>query len=111
MTTLKQLALAALMATTSLASYGVWAQSAVEMTHGEVKKIDKDSQKITLKHGEIKNLEMPPMTMVFRTQDPTMLDKVHKGDKVRFSVERRDGAMVVTAIETEHAVTPAAVQK
>lgn len=111
MTTLKQLALAAFMATTSLASYGVWAQTTVEMTVGEVKKIDKDSQKITLKHGEIKNLEMPPMTMVFRSQDPTLLDKVQKGDKVRFSVERRDGAIVLTAIEAEHAATPTVVHK
>lgn len=111
MITLKKLALATLMATASLASCGLWAQTAVEMTNGEVKKIDKDSQKITLKHGEIKNLEMPPMTMVFRVQDPALLDKVKPGDKVRFSVERRDGAIVLTAIEAEHAATPTAVHK
>ena len=71
-----------------------------EMTEGEVRKIDKDTKKITLKHGEIKNLGMPGMTMVFQVKDPAMLDTVKTGDKVRFNVEKTEGAMVVTHIET-----------
>ena len=70
-----------------------------EMTEGEVRKIDKDTKKITLKHGEIKNLGMPGMTMVFQVKDPAMLDSVKAGDKVRFNVEKAGGAMVVTHIE------------
>ncbi|MDB5938066.1 MAG: blue (type 1) copper domain protein [Polaromonas sp.] len=72
----------------------------VEMSSGEVRKIDKEAQKITLKHGPIKNLDMPGMTMVFKAPEPSLLDKVKAGDKVKFTAEDRSGAMVVTAIET-----------
>lgn len=65
----------------------------------EVRKVDKEARKITLKHGEIKNLEMPPMTMVFQVKDPAMLEKVKQGDKVKFSAEKVNGAYTVTALE------------
>ena len=71
----------------------------MQMTDGEVRKIDKDNQKITLKHGDIKNLDMPGMTMVFKVTDPALLDKVQVGSKVRFVAAKADGALVVTAIE------------
>lgn len=71
-----------------------WAQD----TDGEVRKIDKAQSKITLKHGEIKNLDMPPMTMVFRLKDAKLLDRVAVGDKVRFAAEKIDGNYVVTQI-------------
>ncbi len=73
--------------------------AAASMTDGEVRKIDKDTSKITIKHGEIKHLEMPGMTMVFNAKDKTLLDKVQVGDKVRFMVVSEGGKMVVTAIE------------
>lgn len=66
---------------------------------GEVTKIDGSAKKITIKHGEIKSLDMPPMTMVFQVADPAFLTKVKAGDKVRFSVERVNGAMTVTGID------------
>lgn len=69
-----------------------------DMADGQVKRVNKGSKKITIKHGHIKNLDMPPMTMVFRVADDAMLDKVKKGDKVRFNVEDKDGAMVITEI-------------
>ena len=71
----------------------------MEMVDAEVRKIDKDNKKITLKHGEIKNLEMPGMTMVFQVRDPAMLDKLKTGDKVRFTAEKAGGAIVVTSIQ------------
>ena len=74
--------------------------SSTEMTEGEVRKIDMDIKKITLKHGEIKNLGMPAMTMVFQVKDPAMLETVKTGDKVRFNAEKAGGAMVLTHIET-----------
>ena len=77
------------------------AEGAGAVTEGEVKKIDKEAQKITLRHGEIKNIGMPPMTMVFKVKDPAMLDTLQAGDKVRFVVERAEGAMVVTQIEAK----------
>lgn len=73
--------------------------SALEMTTGEVRKIDRENGKVTLKHGEIRNLGMPPMTMAFRVVDPALLDKLNTGDKVRFRAERMQGALTVTAIE------------
>ena len=73
--------------------------SAGAMTDGEVRKIDKENKKITLKHGEIKNLDMPGMTMVFQVKDPAMLDMVKAGDKVMFKAEKANGALVVTEIQ------------
>lgn len=77
----------------------VLAQADTTMTDGEIRKVDKDNKKLTIKHGEIKNLQMPAMTMVFQVKDPAMLEQVKPGDKVRFHVEQANGAMVVTQIE------------
>lgn len=68
-------------------------------TEGEVRKVDTAQRKITLKHGEIKNLDMPPMSMVFSVKDPALLAKVKAGDKVRFAADKIDGTYTVTAIE------------
>lgn len=73
--------------------------AAAEMAEGEVRKVDKEAGKITLKHGELKSLEMPPMTMVFQVQDKALLDKVKAGDKVRFAAAKISGQFTVTAIE------------
>jgi Cu(I)/Ag(I) efflux system protein CusF len=73
--------------------------SAGQMSEGEVRKVDKDNKKITLKHGPIKNLDMPPMTMVFQVSDPSLLDKVKAGDKVRFAASNDGGKLTVTQIE------------
>ena len=70
-----------------------------DMTEGEVRKIDKEARKITIKHGEIKNLDMPGMTMVFQVKDPALLEKVKAGDKVKFRVEKMNGALVATEIQ------------
>ena len=75
------------------------AQADAAMADGEVRKIDKENKKITLKHGEIKSLDMPGMTMVFQVKDPAMLEKVKAGDKVRFAASKSDGALVVMSIE------------
>jgi len=65
---------------------------------GEVRKVDKSTGKITLKHGEIKSLDMPPMTMVFGVKDPLMLEQVKAGDKIRFAATHQDGKYTVTEI-------------
>lgn len=69
------------------------------MSEGEIKKVDKDGGKLTIKHGELKNLGMPGMTMVFKVQAPAMLDQVKQGDKVQFVADKVNGALTVTAIE------------
>jgi Uncharacterized conserved protein len=92
-------AFAATKAARSAQAGGPPMQAPTNMTEGEVRKVDMDTRKITLKHGEIKNLGMPGMTMVFRVKDPAMLDKVKAGDKVRFTAENMNGALTVTSIE------------
>jgi len=82
----------------SLMPLASWSQSDDKVA-GEVRKVDRDNQKITIKHGEIKSLDMPPMTMVFTVKDPALLEAAKPGDKVRFWVAREDGKFVVTAIE------------
>jgi Cu/Ag efflux protein CusF len=72
------------------------------MTEGEVRKIDKAAEKVTLRHAPIANLGMPAMTMVFKVADPKMLDTLKEGDKVRFSADRLNGAITVTDIEAGH---------
>lgn len=70
------------------------------LSEGEVRKVDKSTGKITLKHGDIRNLDMPPMTMVFTVTDKAMLDKVKAGDKVRFAADKdATGQYIVTSIE------------
>ncbi|WP_457279241.1 copper-binding protein [Polaromonas sp. P5_D5] len=75
------------------------AQAALPPTEGEVRKVDKETSKITLKHGEIKNLDMPGMTMVFQVTDPAMLEAVKAGDQVSFTVDKINGAYTVLSIE------------
>ena len=70
-----------------------------DMADGEIRKVDKDTKKLTIKHGEIKNLDMPGMTMLFQVKDPAMLDRVKPGDKVRFKAEKVGGGIVVTEIQ------------
>ena len=100
----------------SAASFGVIAQATTDrgntggmkieqstkmtdMADGEVRKVDRDARKITIRHGEIKNLDMPAMTMVFQIKDPAMLENVRAGDKIKFKAEKSGGAMVVTEIQ------------
>jgi Cu/Ag efflux protein CusF len=75
------------------------ATAAAPMADGEVRKVDKDAGKVTLKHGPLSNLDMPGMTMVFKAADPNMLDGLKEGDQVRFSADRINGAISVTRIE------------
>ena len=65
---------------------------------GEVTKVDKANSRVTLRHGEIKNLDMPPMTMNFRVRDGKILDEVAVGDRVRFTAEKLDGKYVLTTL-------------
>ena len=99
MKTLKLITVAATAALTVAVSPLAWAQAATDMTDAEVRKIDKENNKITLKHGDIKNLDMPGMTMVFQLKDAAMLDKLKTGDKVKFKAEKIGGAYTVTVIE------------
>ncbi len=86
-----------------LMACGAGTVAAPVMVDGEIRKVDKDAEKLTIKHGPLKNLDMPgmmPMTMVFRVQNKAMLGQVATGDKVRFAAEKVGGMITVTALET-----------
>ena len=105
-------AIASVLFVTAISTAGVLAQTTTpppaaamekapmkDAAEGEVRKIDKDAKKITLKHGPIKNLDMPGMTMVFQVKDAGLLDKFVAGDKIMFTAEQQQGAFVVTGAE------------
>lgn len=69
------------------------------LTAGEVRKVDVEQGKVTIKHDPIANLDMPAMTMVFRAEKPELIKDLKAGDKVRFHAESVGGALVVTQIE------------
>ena len=81
------------------AQHGEHAAASAELTDGEIKKVDKEAGKLTIKHGELKNLNMAAMTMAFRVQDASVLDKVKVGDKVRFAADKVNGSTTITHIE------------
>jgi len=74
-----------------------WSQG-LPVVDAEVRQIDKATQTITLKHGDIRNVDMPAMTMVFRVKDAAMLDAVKVGDKVKFSADKVDGVITVVSL-------------
>jgi len=82
----------------SALTLGALAQ-ALPLAEGEVRRVDKAGGKISLKHGEIKNLDMPPMSMVFQVNDKALLDKVKAGDKVNFTASQVNGDYTVMSIE------------
>ena len=75
------------------------AATGAALTEGEIRKVDKDTKKITIKHAPIKSLDMPAMTMVFQVKDPAMLDQVKVGEKVNFTADKINGAYTVTGFE------------
>jgi Cu(I)/Ag(I) efflux system protein CusF len=97
------IAAAAIMGGTVIAAtpqaVNVAAAPAAALTAGEIKKIDADQGKVTIKHEAIQNLDMPAMTMVFRATNPEVLKKAQVGDKIQFRAENVAGAFVVTDIQ------------
>ena len=72
--------------------------TASSLSEGEVRKVDKEAGKLTLRHGPLANLDMPAMTMVFRVKDPAWLDTLKEGDHIRFRAEKVAGTITVTEI-------------
>jgi Cu(I)/Ag(I) efflux system periplasmic protein CusF len=83
---------------TLIAIIAVQAQIPPELTAAEVRRVDAENGKITLKHAEIKSIDMPAMTMVFTAKDKVMLDGLAVGDKVQIAVESLGGKFTVTQI-------------
>ena len=92
----------AAMATLLLLSLSAFAQTHeghLPLTDGVIKKIDAAAGKVTIAHGEIVNLKMPPMTMSFKAKDPSMLKQWKEGDKIRFRSAEVKGVLTVYSIE------------
>lgn len=90
--------LLALSVSAALALLATGAIAQTPSIDGEVTKLDKAASRVTLRHGGIRSLDMPPMAMNFRVRDPHLLDGVAIGDKVRFAADKVDGHYTVTAL-------------
>lgn len=94
MSTIAKILLASVLAltaaTTALAS---------EYTKGVVKKVDTKNKKVTIIHEELKSLDMPAMTMVFRPADDTMLEKLKAGDNIEFVADRVNGKLTIVDLK------------
>ncbi len=75
------------------------AAAAGDLSEGEITRWDPRTLKLSLRHGEIKNLGMPPMSMVFRVPDAAVVGSLQPGDKVRFRAEQVNGAYTVTRVQ------------
>jgi Cu/Ag efflux protein CusF len=84
------------------ASPAAGAQAGDLASEGEVRKVNREAGKVTLRHGPLANLDMPAMTMVFTAADPRLLDGLKEGDKVRFTADRKDGTLLLVAIQVTH---------
>lgn len=87
------------LAANAVAAAPASAPAEAAMSSGQVKKVDKDTGKITIKHGPLDNLGMPAMTMVFHVADPAMLEQVKPGDKIAFIAEKKNGVLTVVKME------------
>ena len=76
------------------------AAGAGDLTDGEVRKVDMEAGKLTLRHAEIKSLDMPAMTMVFVVKDKSVLERLKAGDKVKFKAVNEAGKYTVTEIRS-----------
>ena len=92
----KPLLIAALAA---LFSLPLQATEPAPLSQGEVRKVDAAAQKITLRHGPIASIGMPPMTMVFEVEKPELLEGVSAGEKVKFQVQQRGNRYIVTELQ------------
>lgn len=73
--------------------------AASEFSEGEIRTLYKDEGQVTIKHGEIKNLHMSAMTMMFAVKEKSMLAKLQVGDKVKFKAIEKSGALLITEIK------------
>ncbi|NMN69471.1 copper-binding protein [Rhizobium sp. 57MFTsu3.2] len=88
-----------LVAALAISLAGAGAALAQEFTKGVVNKVDAKGQKVTIKHDDLKNLDMPAMTMVFRVKEAAILEKLKAGQNIEFVAERVDGKLTVTQVK------------
>ena len=93
-TAMIKIGLATLLCTS--AAFGAFAE---EFTKGVVNKVDTKAKKVTIKHEDLKNLDMPAMTMVFRVEDPALLERLKEGSNIEFVAERVNGKLTVIEVK------------
>ncbi|SEB05506.1 copper-binding protein [Paraburkholderia sartisoli] len=71
------------------------------LTEAEVRKVDAATGMVTLKHGALENVGMPPMTMAFKAKDAAMVKQVHEGDRVKVRVENVNGTLTIVKLEKQ----------
>ena len=86
----------------SLPPSAVEARPATALSEGEIRRLDPETGKLTIRHGEIRNLDMPPMTMVFTARDKSQLAGLKVGDRIRFVASNEGGKYLVTEIQLAH---------
>lgn len=83
---------------TALLLAGLCSTALAEWAQGKVRKVDQAAQKLTIKHGEIVSIDMPPMTMVFNAREPALLEGIRAGDTIEFQAEMAGSKYYVTNI-------------
>lgn len=96
---MNRLTLRAVVLLIALGATGMTGLAQAQPVDGEVTKIDKVQHRMTLRHGAIKNLDMPPMSMTFRLADPSWAERYKVGDKVRFEADKVDGYFVLIKLD------------
>lgn len=73
--------------------------SGYPIVNGLVRKIDAAANRISVKHEEIPNLNMPGMTMSFVVADPEQLKDLSVGDQIRFVADEVDDELTILWLE------------
>jgi Cu/Ag efflux protein CusF len=83
---------------TGLLLVGVCSSAMAEWASGEIRRLDPENKRLTIKHGDIKSIDMPPMTMVFYVKEPSLLGGLQVQDAVEFEATAEGTKYIVTAI-------------
>ena len=70
-----------------------------QWANGEIRRIDAQNLRLTIKHGEIKALDMPPMTMVFYVKDPVLLQGLAVQDTIEFQASLEGTKYYLTEVK------------
>ena len=79
--------------------HGAAAMGELPRVEAEVRRVNTRANTLSVRHGDIPNLDMPPMTMTFQVNDPALLDGLEVGDSILVTVDRIDGAYTVMSVE------------
>ena len=70
-----------------------------QWANSEIRRIDAQNLRLTIKHGEIKALDMPPMTMVFYVKDPVLLQGLAVQDTIEFQASLEGTKYYLTEVK------------